>query len=257
MHLSRLHDETMIVTGGAAGIGRAIAEVALREGAQVAIWDIDTDAGAAAVDELRAAGGSILFQHVDVVDEVQIEAGVLEIRQQFGPVSILVNNAGRNTYADPVKMTVAEWGALFDVDLRAAWLCAKHVLPDLIRERNGSIVNVASLHADLSAKGMFPYAAAKSGLVGLTRSLALEVAEHGVRVNAVSPGYIRTTLVDEYLAAHEDPGEERRVLAVHPLGRIGDPVEVAEVVCFLASKAASYVTGANWQVDGGLGSRFA
>jgi NAD(P)-dependent dehydrogenase (short-subunit alcohol dehydrogenase family) len=104
---------------------------------------------------------------------------------------------------------------------------------------------------------MFPYAAAKSGLVGLTRSLALDVGRHGVRVNAVSPGFIRTHLVDEYFARRGDPDLERQTLATHPLGRIGTPEEVAEVVCFLASPAASYVTGAEWRVDGGLGARFA
>jgi NAD(P)-dependent dehydrogenase (short-subunit alcohol dehydrogenase family) len=104
---------------------------------------------------------------------------------------------------------------------------------------------------------MFPYAAAKSGLVGLTRSLALEVAPSGVRVNAVSPGYTRTALVDEYFARSGDPDIERRVLQVHPLGRIGVPAEIAEVICFLLSDAASFVTGSEWPVDGGLGARFA
>ncbi len=257
MHTPRLEGETVIVTGGATGIGRAIAEVALREGARVAIWDVDSDAGASSADQLAGCGSAVVFHHVDVTDEARVEAGVAQVHEDLGQVSVLMNNAGRNTYADPVSMTQGQWEAVFDVDLRAAWLCSKHVLPEMIGRRAGAIVNIASLHSELTAKGMFPYAAAKSGLVGLTRSMALEVSEHGVRVNAISPGYVRTSLVDEYLARHEDRGEEQRLLDVHPLGRIGKPAEVAEVACFLASRAASYVTGANWAVDGGLGIRFA
>ncbi|HEY6737718.1 MAG TPA: SDR family oxidoreductase, partial [Actinopolymorphaceae bacterium] len=146
---------------------------------------------------------------------------------------------------------------VFAVDLKGAWLLARAVLPAMIERRKGSIVNIASVHATLTAKGYFPYAACKSGLVGLTRSLALDVAEHGVRVNAVSPGWTRTRLVDEYFAMQDDPTVEQQVVDVHPLGRIGTPTEVAEVVCFLASDAASFVTGAEWSVDGGFSARFA
>ena len=154
-------------------------------------------------------------------------------------------------------MTEREWEDVFAVDLKGAWLCARGALPAMIATRRGAIVNIASVHAKLTIQGMFPYAAAKSGLVGLTRSLALEVARYGVRVNAVSPGFTRTHLVDEYFANSGDPDIERKVLNVHPLGRIGEPNEIAEVVCFLASDAASFVTGADWAVDGGLTARFA
>jgi NAD(P)-dependent dehydrogenase (short-subunit alcohol dehydrogenase family) len=254
---ARLANEVVVVTGGASGIGRAITEVAVREGARVAVWDVDAEAGESTAHQLNRSGFAVAFHQVDVTDEDQVGVGVASVHRDLGSATVLVNNAGRNTYADPTTMTMAEWEAVFDVDLKSAWLCAKHVLPDLVARRHGAIVNVASLHSTLTAKGMFPYAAAKSGLVGLTRSLALEVAEHEVRVNAVSPGYVRTSLVDEYLAGHADPDEERRLLQVHPFGRIGTPAEVAEVVCFLASNAASFVTGANWAVDGGLGIRFA
>lgn len=251
----RLAGEVVVVTGGARGIGRAIVEVALREGAHVVAADIDAVAGADLTD--RHADARLWFRQVDVTDAAAVAGLVTEIESHFGSVTVLVNNAGRNVYADPVTMTEHDWDDVFAVDLKAPWICAKHVLPGMISAGRGCVVNIASLHATLTIRGMFPYAAAKSGLLGYTRSLALEVAPHGIRVNAVSPGYIRTGLVDEYFAQHPDPGAEAEAVAKQPLGRLGDPHEVAEVVCFLASPAASYVTGADWAVDGGLGSRFA
>jgi NAD(P)-dependent dehydrogenase (short-subunit alcohol dehydrogenase family) len=193
----------------------------------------------------------------DVTDETQVGRAVAALSDELGPTTVLVNNAGRNSYADPVAMTAAEWDDVFAVDLKGAWLMARAVLPAMIERRAGSIVNIASIHARLTTKGMFPYAACKSGLVGMTRSLALDMGPHGIRVNAVSPGYVRTRLVDEYFQLLDDPNVEGQVLDAHPMGRIGTPDEIAEVVCFLASGAASYVTGSEWSVDGGLGARFA
>lgn len=252
----RLSDQGVVVTGGAQGIGRAVVETSLREGARVTLLDVDVEAGPRSAQEL-AALGDCHYVGADVADEADVQAAIARARELLGRIDVLVNNAGRNAYGDPVEMTQAEWDDVFAVDLKAAWLCSKHVLPEMIERGSGSIVNVASLHARLTAQGMFPYGAAKAGLVGLTRSMALEVGPQGVRVNAVSPGYTRTALVQQYFERSDDPDLERRVLDVHPLGRIGEPAEVAEVVCFLASEAASYVTGADWAVDGGLGSRFA
>jgi len=135
-------------------------------------------------------------------------------------------------------------------------MLARQMLPDMIAAKRGSIVNVSSIHADMTYPGYFPYAAAKSGLIGLTRSLALEVGPHQIRVNALSPGYTETALVQEFFSMN-DPGLRQKVIDVHPMGRMAKPSEIANCIAFLLSDEASFVTGANWRVDGGLTSRFA
>jgi NAD(P)-dependent dehydrogenase (short-subunit alcohol dehydrogenase family) len=163
-----------------------------------------------------------------------------------------------NAYLDATTMSESDWDGVFAVDLKAAWLTCKHVLPHLMAKRGGAIINISSIHARLTSPGMFPYAAAKAGVEGLTRSLALDYGPYNVRVNAVAPGFTRTHLVEEWLAQQPDPrAAEQAVLAQHPLGRMAEPAEVAAVVVFLASDLASAVTGAVVSVDCGLSARFA
>ena len=251
----RLEGRHVLVTGGARGIGAAIAGKALAEGALVSIIDIDEAAGRELVVAL-GAGKRASFNAGDVRHAADIARALEAATKAFGPVSCLVNNAGRNVYADPATMTEQEWEDVFAVDLKSAWLAARAVLPGMKAANRGAIVNIASLHADLTYPGMFPYAAAKSGLVGLTRSLALEVGPWQIRVNALSPGYVETALVAEFFDRN-GPALREKVLAAHPLGRLGTPLEIANCVVFLLSDEASFVTGANWRVDGGLGARFA
>jgi NAD(P)-dependent dehydrogenase (short-subunit alcohol dehydrogenase family) len=251
----RLDGEHVLVTGGSRGIGAAIVEKCLNEGALVSFIDIEEAAGTALVEALGQPGRTF-FARADIrlADEIARahEAAVAKL----GPVTGLVNNAGKNSYADPVAMTEAQWEDVFGVDLKSAWLVARVVLPAMMAARRGSIVNIASVHSNMTYKGMFPYAAAKSGLVGLTRSLALEMGPHQVRVNAVSPGYTETFLVKEFF--ERNPPELRTtVLDAHPMGRMAKPAEIANVVAFLLSDEANFVTGANWLVDGGLSARFA
>jgi NAD(P)-dependent dehydrogenase (short-subunit alcohol dehydrogenase family) len=252
----RLAGRVAFVTGGGQGIGRAIVERFLEEGALVALADID----ATAIAETLAAIGDndrLISLPCDVSSEAAVREAVERTVEHFGGLDILVNNAGRNSYGDAKTMTEDEWDSLFDVDLKASWLCAKHALPALETSGRGSIVNVSSLHGLMTIKGFFPYAAAKSGLLGLTRSLALEYGASNVRVNAICPGYVRTRLVQEWLDLQDDPGVEQRVLELQPLGRIGEPGEIASLVAFLASDESSYITGAVISIDGGLGARFA
>ena len=251
----RLDDHHILVTGGSRGIGAAIVEKALAEGARVSFIDLDEVAGREFLGTL-GGGDRVFFAKADVRSADDIArahaAGVVRLGQVTG----LVNNAGRNSYADPVTMTEAQWDDVFSVDLKSAWLCARVVLPAMIAAKRGAMVNIASVHADHTFKGYFPYAAAKSGLVGLTRSLALEMGPHQIRVNALSPGWTETALVADYFARN-DPATRQRAIDVHPMGRMGQPSEIANCVAFLLSDEASFVTGANWRVDGGLGARFA
>lgn len=252
---ARLEGAHIMVTGGSRGIGAAIVEKSLAEGAHVSFVDIEEQTGRELVESL-GAGDRVFFMRGDIRSADEIAAFHTEASRKLGPVAGLVNNAGRNSYADLVTMTEEQWDAVFDVDFKSAWLVARTVLPEMIAARRGSIVNIASIHADMTYKGMFPYAAAKSGLVGLTRSMALEVGPQQVGVNAISPGYTETFLVKEFFE-HNPPELRRAVVDAHPMGRMGTPIEIANCVVFLLSDEASFVTGSNWRVDGGLGSRFA
>ena len=251
----RLDNEHILVTGGGRGIGSAIVEKCLLEGAKVSFIDLVGEE-ARSLNNKPTQDNKLLFEEGNVCSVEDLKRWGDASRKKFGAITGLVNNAGRNSYADPVTMTEQQWEDVFDVDLKAAWLTAREVLPDMIANKKGSIVNIASVHANMTYPSMFPYAAAKSGLVGLTRSMALEVGAHQVRVNALSPGYTETFLVKEFFERN-DPSLREKVMDVHPMHRMAKPSEIANCVAFLLSTEASFVTGANWIADGGLTSRFA
>jgi NAD(P)-dependent dehydrogenase (short-subunit alcohol dehydrogenase family) len=256
--MGRLDGRIAFVTGGARGIGRAITEKFVAEGATVTFADVDDAAGRQTASELTAAGIQATFCRTDITVEADVQRAIEGVVARHGTLDVLVNNAGVNAYYDATAMTEAEWNRVFDVDLKGAWLCAKHALQPMKRAGRGSIVNIASIHALLTIAGMFPYAAAKAGLLGLTRSLALEYGPSGIRVNAILPGYTRTRLVEEWLQTQPDPVEmERRVIAIQPLRRMAAPADIANVVAFVASDEASAITGASLAADCGLGIMFA
>lgn len=254
----RLQDKVAVVTGGAQGIGRATVEKFQSEGARVALLDIDEARGVEAEATLGGPEAGVVFLRCDITREAEVEAAIAATVQRWGKLDILVNNAGVNTYFDATRMTEEEWDTVFAVDLKGAWLCAKHAIPRMQRQGGGSIVNIASIHAFMTTHGVFPYAAAKSGLVGMTRSMALDFGPEQIRINAICPGWVRTRLVDEWLQRQpESAAAEQQVLDQQPLRRMATPMEIANFISFVASDEASFMTGAALLIDGGLSARFA
>jgi len=253
-----LKDKSAFVTGAGQGIGRGIAEQLAAQGASLTIAEINEETGRSTADAFRQAGRDAIFAAVDIRSEHSIIAGIAAHLGRFGRLDILVNNAGANQHYDASKMSVDEWEASLSLNLRGAWLCCKHALPLMARQESGVIINIASVHATMTAVNFFPYNVAKSGILGLTRSLALDWGHKNIRAVAVSPGWVRTKPVLEHFAGADDPAAEiERVNNLHPLKRIGTPENVGALVAFLASDAASFITGTEIVIDGGISARHA
>lgn len=251
----KLANKHIFVTGGAKGIGEAIVRDAANEGASVSFVDIDSVSGEKLESELSSEGKKVAFFKADVASFDQLQSAFNQSVTKFGEVTGVVNNAGVNSHADPVTMTDKQWDDFFAIDMKPVWLTAKLALPAMRKAKHGSIVNICSIHGRLTYPGFFPYGAAKSAVLGLTRNLALDEGKHEIRVNAVSPGYILTDLTKTWLSG--ESGRLDRANSIQPLGRMGEPFEVAKVVTFLLSDKSTYVSGSDWAVDGGLGARSA
>lgn len=247
----RLAGKVALVTGSTLGIGAATARLFAREGARVVLNSHVDDAAAQRIaDELGPERA--LFVQADVADDAAVRAMVARVVERFGRVDVLVNNAGRNFFNDPLALTMEQWRHCMSVDLEGAWHCARAVLPGMLEVGGGSIVNIASVHGHKIIPGCFPYPVAKHALIGLTRALGLQYAARGVRVNSISPGLILTEAIEASFAASADPAAERaRQTALLPCKRIGEPGEVAYTALFLASDEARYINAADILVDGG------
>jgi 2-hydroxycyclohexanecarboxyl-CoA dehydrogenase len=251
--MKRLEGKIAIITGAGGGIGRGIALRFAAEGAQIGVLDINPAMCSAVVDEIQAAGGQVTALECDVSKEDQVEAAVGHMRSTFGTVNVLVNNAavmpgGRihETSADDFDRCVA-------VNLRGAYLMSKAVIPGMLQARSGSIIHMASITSTLGLPGIAAYSMTKGGLASLARAMSTDYARLGIRVNAVSPGTIDSPMLHNFVAAQSNPEQIRQAYdEMHPIGRVGRIEEVANVFVFLASDEASFVTGANYSVDGGL-----
>jgi 3-oxoacyl-[acyl-carrier protein] reductase len=243
-----LRDQIALVTGAGRGIGRAIALALAEAGAAVAVnYRADAHAAADVVRQIAAQGGDAEAFQADVADPAAVDALFAAVKARFGDPTILVNNAGINRDGLLLRMSVDDWDAVLAADLRGPFLCTRAALRSMIRRRAGRIINISSVVGLMGNAGQANYAAAKAGLIGLTRATAREVASRGITVNAIAPGFIETDMTAGMTA-------EQRTTVLHmvPMERFGQASEVAGAVVFLASPAASYITGQVLTIDGGM-----
>ena len=249
--MSMLKEKTALVTGGGKGIGRSIALAYAREGANVAICDLDDIEGENTARLIERKGGRAMFRHADTRRPEDHEAFVAAATQAFGRLDIACNNAGVRGDAAPVaELTLEQWQQVIDTNLTGMFLGVRAQIRAMLQTGGGAIVNVASILGKVGRERIAPYVCAKHGVLGLTQTVAWEYGAAGIRINAVGPGYINTSWTQQHDAAHRGS-----LAAMHALGRLGEPEEVAEMVAWLSSDRASFVTGAYYPVDGGYLAR--
>ncbi len=248
----RLENKNAIVTGGAGGIGRATALAFAAEGAKVAVVDLRADAAEAVVEEIRAAGGTAVAIAADVSNEEDIQRIIATTVSEFGGVNVVFNNAGIIRRTTAVETTAEEWDRVFGVNVKSIFLMSKHVVPIMAANGGGSIVNTGSGWGLKGGGKAISYCASKGAVVNMTRALAIDHGPQGIRVNSVNPGDVNTgMLLEEARQLSQDANAFLAESADRPLGRMGQPSEIAAAVVWLASDDSSYVTGAALVVDGG------
>lgn len=243
----RLQDKVAIITGGANGIGLEAAKLFATEGAKVAIADFDVEGAYARANELSAKGLAVMAVEVNVAKRDSVDAMVDQVMEKFGKIDILVNNAGITRDAMLSKMTSEQFQQVIDVNLTGAFHCAQAVLPHLVEQGKGKIINTSSVSGTFGNVGQSNYAAAKSGLIGLTKTWAKELGRKGINVNAVAPGFTETAMVEEV-----PDNVINQMKASVPMQRLGKPNDIAQAYLYLASEESNYVTGHVLHVDGGI-----
>jgi len=245
-----LQNRVALVTGGGSGIGRASARALARAGAKVVVVDIADDGGEETVRLICTAGGEAQFLHADVSRAGEVEGMVRGAIDAYGRLDCAHNNAGIGAgLASIVDYAEEDWDRVLATNLKGVWLCMKYEIPRMLENGGGAIVNTASVAGLIGGRGMGAYTASKHGVVGITKTAALEYARAGIRINAICPGWIRTPLIEP--ALQKNPDMESQILARNPSGRIGAPDEIAEAVVWLCSDAAAFVTGHAMVMDGG------
>jgi NAD(P)-dependent dehydrogenase (short-subunit alcohol dehydrogenase family) len=256
--MKRVRGKVCIVTGGVLGIGRACVQRLADEGASVAIFDVHKAEGHALAAVLQRDGTNARYWQVDVSDEAAVAAAVDEVDRHFGSIDVLVNNAGIAGSNKPThELTEAEWDKVQAVNVKGVFFCTKHVVPRMFRAGGGSIINLSSIYGLVGGADVPPYHAAKGAVRQMSKNDALLYAARGIRVNSVHPGYIWTPMVENHL---RDSGLEletarSQIAALHPLGRIGEPDDIAWCVVYLASNESKFATGAEFVIDGGYTAR--
>jgi NAD(P)-dependent dehydrogenase (short-subunit alcohol dehydrogenase family) len=251
----RLEQKVALVTGGGSGIGRASAVAFAGEGAKVIVSDIDVTGGEETVRLIRAAAGTAIFVQADVARAIEVEALVKEGVKTYGRLDCALNNAGiQGEIRQTAECSEENWNHIIAINLTGVWLCMKHELAYMLPQGGGTIVNTASNFGLVGSQGMPAYSASKHGVLGLTKTAALEYAKVGIRVNAVCPGPTQTPLVDRILSQQPQLATQivEAIKAREPMGRMGQPEEIAAAVVWLCSEAASFVTGIALAVDGGF-----
>lgn len=242
-----MQGKVAIVTGAGTGIGRAISFLFAREGAKVAVTDIDVGAAEATVAEIAETGVSALAIEADVTEAAGVENMMRATVAAYGHLDVLINNAGVGTDGDVVELTEEQWQRILDVNLKGVFLCCKYAIPAMKKSGGGSIVNIASTAAFVGGSVSCVYPASKAGVVALSKSTALRYAHNNIRVNCVCPGHVDTALTYTL----KDPEVKAALIRKYPLGRLGAPEEIANAVLFIASDEASFITGTELIVDGG------
>jgi 2-hydroxycyclohexanecarboxyl-CoA dehydrogenase len=246
----KLAGKNAIVTGAASGIGLATAERFVREGANVAVWDINEEGAQRAANDLKSAGVKVIASRVDVSNRQQVNAAVERFHKEIGQVNIIVNNAGITHFQPFMEMTDETWDRVMNINLKSMLLCTQAVLPDMLAAKWGRIVNVSSSSAQSGSARMVAYAASKGGVIGFTKALAQEVAALGITVNNVPPGFVDTPMLRGEGTAGLGVTVEA-IAARSPMGRPGKPEDLAAAIAFLASEDAGYITGHTLSVNGG------
>lgn len=246
----RLRGKVALITGGGSGFGQATGERFVREGARVHLVDRDEDAVRALAESL---GGDAVAHVADVSEASEMEALASEVLASEARVDVVFANAGVEGVGSAADLDESDWARVIDINLKGVWLSSKWFLPRMVEQGGGAIVNTASIGGLVAVPRIFPYAAAKGGVVAMTRQMGLDYAPHGIRVNAICPGTVITPLVERnWLAKGEDLDERRAAAArAYPLGRVGEPEDVANAALFLASDEAAWITGHALVVDGG------